>query len=61
MDLVDVPEWKLRAASGGRVLHRATCQTLTTLGDEYQMICGARDELDQDLADEKVSACPVCL
>jgi hypothetical protein len=61
-EIVGVPEWQLREPPGARVLHRATCETLRTLDDDaYQMICGTRDELDQDLAGEDVSTCQVCL
>ena len=61
-EIVNVPEWKLREPPGTRILHRATCETFETLdGDEYQMICGTRDELDQGLAGEGVSTCQVCL
>jgi hypothetical protein len=61
-EIVNVPEWELREPPGTRILHRATCATLRTLDDdEYQMICGTRDELGQRLASEDVSTCPVCL
>ena len=45
MNLVNVPEWKLRPEP--RVLHRATCENLLDLGDQYQVICGTRDELNK--------------
>ena len=61
-EIVNVPEWELREPPGTRILHRAMCVTLRTLDDdEYQMICGTRDELGQRLASEDVSTCPVCL
>ena len=50
MELVNVPKWKLRPVP--RVLHRASCETLQTLGDEYQVIAGTHNELDQDVLDE---------
>jgi hypothetical protein len=61
-EIVNVPEWQLREPPGTRILHRATCETFQTLDDdEYHMICGTRDELDQQLAGEEVSTCQVCL
>jgi hypothetical protein len=59
MDLVNVPERDLRPVS--RVLHRATCETLRTLGDEFQVIAGTREELERDVLDENDTTCPVCL
>jgi hypothetical protein len=59
MNLVNVPEGKLR--SEPRVLHRVTCETLLDLGDEYQVICGTRDELERDVMDENDGRCPICL
>ncbi len=52
-----------RSGSSGqvpRVLHRATCESLLELGDEYQVISGTRDELEQDVMDENDRLCPVC-
>ena len=59
MNLVNVPEWKLRPEP--RVLHRTPCENLLDLGDEYQVICGTRDELEQDVMDENDRLCPICL
>jgi hypothetical protein len=59
VDLVDVPEGMLRPVP--RVLHRATCESLRELGDEYQVICGTRDELERDVMDESDGLCPGCL
>ena len=58
-ELVDVPDWKLRPVP--RVLHRATCGALRTLGDEYQVICGTREELQQDVLEDHDRVCPDCL
>jgi hypothetical protein len=61
-EIVGVPEGQLREPPGTRVLHRATCETLRALdNDAYQMICGTRDELNQDFAGEDVSTCQACL
>ena len=43
-----------------RILHRATCGTLKDHDDQYQMICGTRDELEQ-IMEEYDKLCPACL
>ena len=58
-ELVDVPEWKHREIDQ-RMIHRATCETLRNLDDQYQMICGCLDELQQNM-EEYDKRCPVCL
>jgi hypothetical protein len=58
-ELVDVPEWKHREIDQ-RMIHRATCETLRNLDDQYQMICGRLDELQQN-TEEYDKRCPVCL
>jgi hypothetical protein len=61
-EIVNVPDRKLREPPGTRILHRATCETFATLDDdEYPMICGTRDELDQRLAGKDVRTCQICL
>ena len=58
-ELVDVPEWKHREVDQ-RMLHRATCEAIRDPGDQYQMIGGPLDELEQ-LMEEYDKRCPACL
>jgi hypothetical protein len=58
-EYIDIPESKLRELDQ-RVLHRATCGTLEDHDDQYQMICGTRDELEQ-IMEEYDKLCPACL
>jgi hypothetical protein len=58
-EYIDIPESKLRELDQ-RVLHRATCGTLKDHDDQYQMICGTRDELEQ-VMEEYGKLCPACL
>ena len=58
-EYIDIPESRFLELDQ-RVLHRATCSTLKDHGDQYQMICGTRDELEQTMeAYDKL--CPACL
>jgi hypothetical protein len=41
-------------------LEETTCETLKNLDDQYQMICGCLDELQQNM-EEYDKRCPVCL
>jgi hypothetical protein len=59
IELVDVPEWKLRPVP--RVLHRASCESLLVLSDEYQVICGTREEIEKDVMESNDKLCPDCL
>jgi hypothetical protein len=56
---IDIPESKFRELDQ-RVLHRATCGTLKDHDDQYQMICGTRDELEQ-IMEEYDKLCPACV
>jgi hypothetical protein len=58
-EYIDIPESKFRELDQ-RVLHRATCGTLKDHDDQYQMICGTRDELEQ-IMEEHDKLCPACL
>jgi hypothetical protein len=58
-EYTDIPESKFREVDQ-RVLHRATCGTLKDHDDQYQMICGTRDELEQ-IMEEHDKLCPDCL
>jgi hypothetical protein len=58
-EYIDIPESKFRELDQ-RVLHRATCGTLKDHDDQYQMICGTRDELEQ-IMEEYDKLCPACL
>jgi hypothetical protein len=58
-EYIDIPESKFRELDQ-RVLHRATCGTLKDHDDQYQMICGTRDELEQ-IMEEYDTLCPACL
>jgi hypothetical protein len=58
-EIVDVPKWKHRELDQ-RALHRASCETLKDHDDQYQMICGTRDELEQIMEDYDLR-CPACL
>jgi len=63
IEIVGVPESKLRELHrelDQRVLHRATCATLKDHDDQYQMICGTRDELEYIMEDYD-KFCPACL
>jgi hypothetical protein len=58
-EYIDIPESKFRELDQ-RVLHRATCSTLNDHDDQYQMICGTREELEQ-IMEEYDKLCPACL
>ena len=58
-EYIGIPESKLRELDQ-RILHRATCGTLKDHDDQYQMICGTRDELEQ-IMEEYDKLCPACL
>ena len=58
-EYIGIPESKFRELDQ-RVLHRATCGTLNDHDDQYQMICGTRDEVEQ-IMEEHDKLCPACL
>lgn len=57
-EYIDVPASTFRELDQ-RVLHRARCRTLKDHDDQYQMICGTRDELEQIMEDYD-KLCPAC-
>ncbi len=53
---------KLNLGPPNRALYRATCQTIRTLGDGYNKVCGTRDEIDQRFkGEDDVQRCQLCL
>jgi hypothetical protein len=58
-EYIGIPESKFRELDQ-RILHRATCGMLKDHDDQYQMICGTRDELEQ-IMEEYDKLCPACL